>query len=263
MISSRDEMICAAAGKVGTLDRTRHGLCVVRGLERLRAGFGDFLQVVRRDFRRHAHRDAGSAVQQHHRQARGQELRLAHRAVVVVGEIHRAAVELGEQHVLREGRESHLGVAVGRGRIAVARAEVALAVDQRIAQREVLGHAHRGVVHRAVAVRMVLADDVAHHARALLVRRIGAVAHLAHGEEDAALHRFLAVLHGGERAPLHHAHRVGEVGLLGEAREARRLRGGRARRLGDEQVARAIVGRGLFPLQGKRGVAEGDVILAR
>jgi hypothetical protein len=56
------------------------------------------------------------------------------------------------------------------GVIAVDRAEVALAVHQHVAHRKVLRHAHDGVVHRLVAVRVVLADDVADDACGLSCR---------------------------------------------------------------------------------------------
>ena len=55
-----------------------------------------------------------------------------------------------------------LGVPVGRRGVAVHRAEVAVAVHQRIAHGEVLRQAHQGVVNRSVAVRMVAAQHVAH-----------------------------------------------------------------------------------------------------
>ena len=66
----------------------------------------------------------------------------------------------------------HLGVAHRRRVVAVDRAEVALPVDQRVAQREVLRHAHERVVDRGVAVRVVLAHHVADDARALHVRPV-------------------------------------------------------------------------------------------
>jgi hypothetical protein len=47
------------------------------------------------------------------------------------------------------------------GVVSVDRSEVALAVHQHVAHREVLRHAHDGVVDRLVAVRVVLADHVA------------------------------------------------------------------------------------------------------
>ncbi len=53
-----------------------------------------------------------------------------------------------------------LGIAFGRRRIAVDRAEIALPVDQRQAQRPGLGHAGQRIVDRQVAVRMVLTHHV-------------------------------------------------------------------------------------------------------
>ena len=67
--------------------------------------------------------------------------------------------------------EAGLGVAHGGGAIAIDIAEIALAVDQRVALGEILGEAHQGVVDRLVAVRVELADDVADDAGALLERR--------------------------------------------------------------------------------------------
>ena len=61
----------------------------------------------------------------------------------------------------RDAREARLGVPVGRRRIAVDRAEVALAVDERVAHREVLREADHRVVDGCVAVRVVLAEHVA------------------------------------------------------------------------------------------------------
>jgi hypothetical protein len=93
-------------------------------------------------------------------------------AAVVVGlEVDRAFVDL-VQHQPGDGRQARFGVAHGGGAVAVAAAEVALAVDQRVALRKVLRHAHHRVVGRGVAVRVVLAQHVAHHARAL--HRLGA-----------------------------------------------------------------------------------------
>ena len=103
------------------------------------------------------------------------------------------------------------------------RAEVALPVDQRVAQREVLRHAHQRVVDRRVAVRVVLAEHVADDGRALLVRAAGHEARLVHRVEDAAVHRLQPVAHVGERALHDDAHRVVEEGLahlvLDQARE--------------------------------------------
>ncbi len=91
--------------------------------------------------------------------------------------------------------EPDLGVTHGRGGVAVDGAEVALAVHQRIAHGEVLGHAHRRVVNRGVPVGVVFTDDVPHDAGALAVRPVPVVAPLGHGEQDAAVHRLEPVPH--------------------------------------------------------------------
>ncbi len=177
-------------------------------------GFRDFAQVVRRDLGGHADGDARGTVQQHHRQARRHQLRLGHRAVVVGDEVHRAAIDLPQQQV-GEGRQAAFGVAHRRGAVAVARAEVALAIDQRIAQGEILRHAHHGVIDAGVAVRVVFADHVADHPRALDVLGAGGQPHFVHCMQDAPLHRLHAVFHLRQRARAHHAHGIGEVGALG------------------------------------------------
>ena len=145
--------------------------------------------------------------------------RLALLAVVVRHEIDGFHVDVG-QHVGGDLLEPALGVAIGRGGIAVDRAEVALAVDQRVAHREILRHAHQRFVGRGVAVRVVLAQHVADDARAFHVRPVPDVVRLVHREQDAAMHRLQAVAHVGQRPPDDHAHRVIEVGaahLLFEA----------------------------------------------
>ena len=198
----------------------------------------DLAQVVARDLGREADGDAARAVEQHERQPRRQQARLLGRAVVVRDEVDRALVDLVEQQA-RDRREARLGVAHRRRAVAVARAEVALAVDQRIAQREVLRHADERVVRRLVAVRMKAAEDVADDARALDRLRPGAggehQAHARHRVEDAALHRLLAVGDVGERAPLDDRERVLEIGALGVFGERDDAVGGR-RGQGIEEV---------------------------
>ena len=111
-------------------------------------------------------------------------------------------------------RQPRLGVAHRRRPVAVHRAEVALALDQRQPHREVLRHAHQRVVDRLIAVRMVLAHHVADDARRLAERLVVGVAALVHGEEDAPVHRLQPVAHVGQGAGDDHAHRVVEIGAL-------------------------------------------------
>ena len=128
----------------------------------------DLAQVVRRDVGGHAHGDARRAVDQQVGQLCRQHLGLHARAVVVLDEIDRLLVDVGQQ-LGRDRGHPRLGVAHGGRRVAVDRAEVALAVDQRVAQREVLREADERVVERHVAVRVVLAHHLADDGRALAV----------------------------------------------------------------------------------------------
>ncbi|MGF6634261.1 hypothetical protein OKW39_001412 [Paraburkholderia sp. MM6662-R1] len=173
----------------------------------------DFAQVVRRNFRREADSDARCAIEQHERQTRWQHLRLFERAVVVRHEVDRALIDFGEQQ-LCDRRQARFGVTHRRRAIAVARAEVALAVDQRIAHRKVLRQTHECVVRGLVAVRVILTEHVADHPRRFDRLRVVAEAHLVHREQDAALHRLLPIANIGQRAALDHADRILEVRAL-------------------------------------------------
>ena len=170
-------------------------------------------QVVWRDIGRHPHRNPGRTVDQQVRNLGRQHLRLVLRLIVVRGEVDRFLVDVGQQLVRNLGH-AHFGVTHRSRRITVYRTEVALAVDQHVAQREGLGHAHDGVVDGGVAMRVVFTDDVANHTRRLLVRLVPIVAQLAHGEQHTTVHRLQAVTHIRQRTPDDDAHRVVQVGLL-------------------------------------------------
>ncbi len=157
--------------------------------------------------------NAGGAVGQQVGEVGGQDDRLGVLAVEGRAEIDGLLVDALQQGGGR-GRQPRLGVAVGGGVIAVDVAEVALAVDQRIALGKVLGEAHERVVDGLVAVRMELADDVADHARAFLIGALGVELQLAHGVQDAPVHRLEAVAHVGQRAAHDGGERVGEIALL-------------------------------------------------
>ena len=212
-----DDALDAVDHARGREVRARHELDQVRDRERRvrqqrEARVDDLAQIVRRDVRRHADRDTGAAVDEQVRDPRGQHGRLALALVVVRREIDRLLVDVGQQ-LLRDAGHAHFGVAHGRRRIAVDRAEVALAVDEQVAHRERLRHPDDRVVDRDVAVRMVLTDDVADDAGRLLVRSIPLVAELAHRVQDAPMHRFQAVPNVRQRATHDYAHRVIEVRL--------------------------------------------------
>ena len=177
------------------------------------AGVGDLAEIVGRDVGGHAHGDARRSVDEQVGQPRGEDRRLGLGAVVVGNEVDGFLVDVGQQ-LVRDPGHAHLGVAHrGRG-VAVDGAEVALAVDQHHPHRELLRHAHERVVHRTLAVRVVLADRVAHHPGGLLVGAVPVVAQLAHRVEHAPVDRFQAVADIRQRPADDYAHGVIEVGLL-------------------------------------------------
>ena len=81
-------------------------------------------------------------------------------------------------------------------------------------RREVLAHAHQGVVDRRVAVGVVLAHDVAGDPGALHGGPVGAGAEVVHAPEDPAVHRLEAVAGVGQGPRHDDRHRVVEEGAL-------------------------------------------------
>ena len=143
-------------------------------------------------------------------QPRRQHLRLHARAVVVLDEIDGLLVDVRE-HLGRDRGHARFRVA-HRGRwIAVDGAEVALAVDQWIAQREQLGEPDECVIQRDVAVRVVLAHHLADDRGALAVAGRRGQPHLVHRVQDPAVYGLEAVADVGQGAADDDAHRVVEV----------------------------------------------------
>ena len=165
---------------------------------------------MRRDVRGHADGDAGGAVDQQVRNPRGQHGGFALRAVVVVHEVDGVAVDV-EQHLLGDRGEPRLGVAHRGGRVVVDRAEVSLAVDERVAHGEVLRHPDEGIVDRRVAVRVELPEHLADDAGTLLVRGAGAQPHPLHGVQDAPVDGLESVPYVGQSSRHDDAHGVVKI----------------------------------------------------
>ena len=174
-------------------------------------GVGDLGQVVGRHVGRHTDGDAAGAVDEQVGQHGREHGRLFEAVVEVGAPVDRVHVDVGK-HGVGDAGEAGLGVTHGGGAVAVDRAEVALAVDQRIAQAEVLRHARHGVIDGGVAVGVVLTQHLADDTGAFLVRSAWVQAHIVHGVEDAAVHRLEAVARIREGAGHDHAHGVIEVG---------------------------------------------------
>jgi hypothetical protein len=203
-----------AGREVGTLDHLAElGNGGLRAVDQQLDRLGHLPQVVRRDVRGHTHGDAARAVDEEVRDLGGKDGRLLQPVVEVGLEIDGVLVDV-LQHRHRHPGEPSLGVAVRRRRVTVHRAEISLAVDQRIAEREVLDHPHQSVVDRGVAVGVVLAEHVAHHRSRLLVRAARHKAQLVHRVEDPPVHRLEPVA-DVRQSPRHDdAHRVVDERLL-------------------------------------------------
>ena len=169
-----------------------------------------FRQIVRRDVGRHPHRDARRTVDEQVGNSRRHDERLVLGAVVIRPEVNGLLVDVDQQLVPDPGH-ADFGVTHGGGVVAVDRPEVALSVDEHVAQREVLRHADDRVVDGRVAVRVVLADDVADDARRFLVSTVPVVGQFVHRVQNPPVHRLQTVAHVRQRTPDDHAHRVIQV----------------------------------------------------
>ena len=132
-----------AGGEIGGRDDLDQLINGDRGIVDIgEAGGDNFAQIMRRNVGRHADRNAASAVDQQIGEAGREDLRLFAAAVIVWLEIDGILVEIIEQRI-GDLVQPRLGIAHRCGRIRVHRAEIALTIDQRHAQRPVLRHARQ------------------------------------------------------------------------------------------------------------------------
>ena len=176
-------------------------------------GVADLAEVVRRDRRGHAHRDAVGAVHEQVREFRRQHARLG--SPLVVGRYEIDRVELDVVHHQRgDGRHPGLGVPHGRGRQTGDRAEVSLLVDQHVAHVPFLGHADQRGVDHTFAVRMVISAGIAGDLGALHPAGARREIQVVHRDQDSALRRLQPVAHVGQGPADDHAHRVRQIAAL-------------------------------------------------
>ena len=166
----------------------------------MHAGLDHLAQVVRRDAGGHADGDALGAVDQQVGEAGRQHDRFGAGGVVIEPRVDGVVAEFGHQ-LFGDRREPGLGVAGRGGPHAHHRAEVALAVDQGVAEREVLGHPHQGLVDGHLTVGMVVADGVAADLHRL--PRLGGgreMQVMVHRVQDATLDRLESIAYVGQCA---------------------------------------------------------------
>ena len=203
----------AGGREIGARDVLHQAVDVdLRVVDQRNAGVDRFTQVVRRDVGRHAHRDTGRTVDQQVREPGRHDRRLQFLFVVVGLEIDGFLVDVRHQ-LMRQARHARFGVSHCRGGVAIDGAEVTLAIDQHVTQRERLCQAHQRVVHRLIAMRVVLTDDVTDDTRRLEVGLVAVRVEFVHRVQHAAMHRLEAVARIRQRAAHDHAHGVIEVAL--------------------------------------------------
>ena len=179
----------------------------------MKCGVAKLGRVVRRDRGRHADRDALRAIGEQVRKPTRQDYRFFRRAIVIGTELDAVLVDTVEQK-LRDSGHASFGIAIGGRIIAVDVAEIALAVDQRIARGKILREAHQRIIDRLIAVRMERAHHVANDFCRFLERRAGVKPQQPHAIEDAAMHRLQAVAGVRQRAVHDGRERISEVALL-------------------------------------------------
>ena len=186
---------------------------VVRVLQKGDGGLADLVQIEAADGAGHAGGDAGVVGDQHVGEGGGQQGRLLHAAVVIVGKVHGVLVDVPEE-LGADGGELRLGVAGGGvGHVpGVDLAEVALGVHKGGQQGLVArGETHHGLIDGGVSVG-IQAHGLAHDVGAL-GPGAGEQAHLVHGVQELAVRGLEAVdLRDGPGDD--HRHGVGHEVLL-------------------------------------------------
>ena len=120
----------------------------VRVVQRIQARLHDLAQVVRRHAGAHADGDALAAIAEEVREFARHDDRLAVLLIVVGPEIDGVLLDI-LHHLHGERRHAAFRIPLCGGRIAVDAAEVALGIDQWVAEAEILRHANERRIDRA------------------------------------------------------------------------------------------------------------------
>ena len=148
--------------------------------------FYNFDQIVGRDISGHTDRDTAAAVTEQVRKFCRQDLRLGHRLVIVRHKVDRLLVQV-QQQLHRQMRQPRFGVSHRRRGVAVDRAEVTLAVDQRGPQVKILCHTHQGGVNDRFAVGMIVTGSIAGYLGAFTMFAARRQVEVAHSNQNTPL----------------------------------------------------------------------------
>ena len=168
---------------------------------------------MRRDIGGHTHGDTGGAVHEEVGEGAGQDFRFEVFAVIVGVHIDRIFSDILE-HEICDGSEPGLRVPVGCGRIAVEGAEVALAIEQGVAEAEILRHADKGVINGRIAMGMIFTHGFADDTGAFHIRPVGIETQFPHGKDDPPVDRLESIPNVGQGAAHNDAHGIINIGNL-------------------------------------------------
>ena len=172
-------------------------------------GVDNFAEIVRWNGRRHTDGDTVRTVHEKVGVTRRKHDGLFTRVVEVRAEVHDAFVKVADHFVGDFGKPCFC-VTISRRGVAVDRAEVAVSVDKRAADREVLSKPYESVVNRDVAVGVIFAENVADDKRALSERLVAGQIKFAHAVKDTAVYGFQTVPDVGNRTGYVDRHCVGD-----------------------------------------------------
>ncbi len=150
------------------------------------------MQVMRGDIRGHPHGDPRRSIGQQMRESGGHHDRLFQRAIVIRTEIDRVFRKPLHQ-LFGNRRQARFGVARGRRVIPVDIAKIALTIDQRVADVEILREPGHRVINRGIAMRVVVAHHVAGNFCRFTEPSGGGKLQLSHRVKNAAVNRLQPV----------------------------------------------------------------------
>src|SRR5581483_1350551 len=177
----------------------------LRIIHQQNGGIQDFRQVMRRDVGCHPHGNTIGAVDQQVGNPGRQHHWLSSAFIEISDKIHRILVNIG-QHLVGNLHQAGFGITIGRGRVAIDGPEISLSIHQRIAQAPGLRQPYQRVIHRAVSVRVIFLQALAHYAGALGKAAVIVQSFAKHRVENAAMHRLEPVIHTGQCATIDDRH---------------------------------------------------------
>ena len=168
---------------------------------------------MRRNIGGHADGNTGRAIDQQVGNARRHHHGYLLGFIVVGDKIDSIFLEIFKQR-MSDLSHADFGVTHRRRRITVHRTKVTLTIDQHIAQRKRLRHAHDRFIDGGVTVRVIFTNHIADDTGGFLIGFIPIVAELVHGKQCTPMHRLEPVSHIGQCPANNHAHGIGQIGLF-------------------------------------------------